>query len=124
MSVKIDRRLNLVIEVEASVGVLHVHSMPIAQATYEMYYRVLNRAMTQIYSDGLSVAMGTRVGMYALLDVARQISVDQLKLVEEGLLPELWRLSNVGMLTPSGWTPIPLVKAIADDLINNEDAKD
>jgi hypothetical protein len=116
--VKIDRRLNLVVSVERDDGPLYVHSAPIGQETFEKYFLVISKAFSAIYAEGLNVYSGPRVAMMILKQIAMDsASWDGVEGVENGLLAEITRLSNVIAPTDKGWTSVPLHDALEREVL-------
>ena len=119
---KIDSKLNLVVEIESETGTLFVHSTPIAREVFEKYFLVISKAYASIISEGLSFVSGPRVAALLL----KKIAVDRGAWegsdgVEVGLMAEIRRLSNVVMPTTSGWKTVPFQDAIDKQMISLDD---
>lgn len=115
----IDRKLNLVIPLERESGVCpHVHSTPITYEVFRTYYRVISRAMCQMMADG-TIGMGDRIILPALEDVAKEMGRwDGPGGVENGLLAEIERRTNV--YAPEGhggWQLVPFAVAVKQGTI-------
>jgi hypothetical protein len=120
---KIDEKLNLVIELEREGGSIWVHSTPIGRETFKRYYLVLAKAFSKIYKEGLDVTSGPRVAAMVVEDVARELGVwDGEGGVEGGLMAEIRRLSNVVVPAARGWATIPLESAINEKRFSEEEA--
>ena len=118
--VTINRRLNLVIPVEQSSGMLYVHSSPIAPDVFEKYYLVISKTFSEIYAQGLNVWAGPRVASLILKDVADKLGTKDD--VEKGLLSEIRRLTNCCVQKESGgWDIVPYQTLFQNKQI---DAKD
>jgi hypothetical protein len=125
---KIDRRLNLVLETEAPDGTpVHVHSVPISRAIWEANYRLITKTVVTLYGDGLAPGAATRVAMLYLKDTAR--SMDDAGLGQPlafnramtALLNEIWRLSNVLMINKSGgWEALPFQEVMDKKLLDDD----
>lgn len=110
---ELNKRLNLVIEVERADGItVFVHHTPIDRTIYEANYFVLLQTLTSMYSAGLREGAVMRVGMLHLMKTAEDMGI--LPTVEKKLLPEFWRLTNVVMPGERGWTTLPFEIAIKD----------
>ncbi len=119
---KIDRKLNLVVPVDRHSGKLYVHSTPISSETFETYALVLAKTFSSIYSEGLGSIAGPRVAAIQLKRIA--LSIDEWEGpegVENGLLQEIIRLSNVVVPDEKGWQTLPLHDALSKDLIEGDD---
>lgn len=117
---KIDEKINLVIEVDGT----HVHSTPIGRETFKRYYLPLAKAFAKIYKEGLDVTAGPRVAAMVLEDVARELGVWEGEGgVENGLMAEIRRGTNV--IIPAekgGWRSIPLDVALNEKRFSEEEA--
>lgn len=118
---KIDRRLNIVIEVtnEEDGVACYVHAAPIAEEVFNANYLLLARVIADLYGQGFTVAMSTRLAKRHMLKVA-----EELGLKEEcaALIAEMHR--NVNVLAPvaAGWDKIPYDEALKTGIIDEEDA--
>ena len=123
MSVTINRKLNLVVPVEVHEGVtVYFHSAPVMNETFETYYKVMAKAFTEIYTSGLSYVSGPRVAAMALKDVSVKMGVwDGPEGVENGLLGEIKRLTNVVMLGDRGWQVIPVADKAVTNVVSEDD---
>lgn len=124
MSLKISAQLNYVIPVQKLDGtVIYVHQQPLMRETFERYYRVLAATYGEIMAGGVGMMVsGPRVAALELRAQARQRTVLGEDDVEEGLLREIRRLSNVIALDPEkGWRPIPVDLALKQNLLDEDD---
>jgi hypothetical protein len=139
---RIDNPLNLVIPVEGNHGVVYVHAMPITRETFDTHHMVIAKTFNAIYDGGLGVASGPRVAAKVLRDIAKEMGVWEGPLgVEQGLMGEIRRLSNViipeggdakldkkkkknapDVWRAPGWTTITMHEAIKRNLLDEEDA--
>jgi len=111
---RIDRRLNLIIPVEREGVDLYVHSMPISREVFERYFLPLTRTYANMYHEGLSVVAGPRVAAMLLRKIAKESGeLAGPEGVEEGLIDEIKRLSNVVIHTGKGWEIVPLQQAFS-----------
>ena len=120
---EIDRKLNLVLTVERADGsIVHVHSTPIRQAVFAQYYKVLAKTFAQIYSGGYGVTAAPRIAAMLLKDVAAEEGGRAG--VQEGLINEIRRVTNVVVLGERGWETLPLDDALKRDLLDEDDASE
>jgi hypothetical protein len=128
---KISRDLNLVLPVDTTSGTVYVHSTPVSRAIFEMYFKVFRKAATETLRDGIegAIQVGPATALLDLKDAAQSIPTRDRRStmwdgpdgVEHGLLPELWRLTNVLAPGPSGWQMVPFQECITRGEILNED---
>lgn len=107
MELSINRRLNIVLQVErADKSVAHVHSVPIASEIFESHATFLMKTMSSMYSDDFSPAVCSRM---AYIRMRELIAADPQRWgnIENTLLAEIWRLTNVIVPTPQGYQTIP-----------------
>jgi|SRR6185312_5787273 len=120
---RISKKLNLVIPVDRDDGsTVYVHSTPIPKELFERKWMVMSRALNMINLVAGGPLAGIRTAVYALRDSARQTGdLDGPDGIEEILLPEIWRLTNV--IVPSGrsWEPMPLADAVREGKLSDED---
>ena len=126
MSVTINRKLNLAIPVEVQPDVTYyVHSVPVAREVYERYYQVFARTFTDIYTKGFSVASGPRVALLMLRDVAKAMNQwDGDEGVQNGLLPEIRRLTNLVMPVNGRWSTVPFEDARSRSILDEDDVSE
>jgi hypothetical protein len=112
---KLDRKLNLVWLLEREEGVVHVHSTPISKAIWDRYYKVISRTyIDMLENGGLWMAqMGVRVARMSLEDTAKTMGVWEGKDgVQQGLMNEITRLTNVIVPLEGSWDSVPMQEAI------------
>jgi hypothetical protein len=117
---RINEKLNLVVEIENDNGeTLYVHSTPIMKETFKKYYLILTKAFNQFYSNEIGVFGAPRVAAMVIEEKAKVDGIwDDVK---NGLINEIHRLTNVVVLTQSGWQIIPLEVALQQKLISEDD---
>jgi len=118
---QINRALNLVVPVETPSGPLYVHSTPIGRAVFEKYYLPISRAYSQMFVL-TSALSGPRVASLLLRDAAKYLNVwDGEDGVEQGLMAEIHRLTNVVMPGPQGWTTVPFEEVKRKQILADDD---
>src|SRR3954465_11092498 len=96
LNLRIDKRLNLVIPIETSIGTVFVHSCPIRREIFEKYFLIISKTFAAIYSEGLNVIAGPRVALMMLKQIAINANAwEGNDGVESGLLNEIRRITNV-----------------------------
>jgi hypothetical protein len=119
---RIDKRLNLVIEVETEQGTVFVHSTPISRDVFERYFLIISKTFAAIISEGLSFISGPRVAALMLKKIATDLGVwEGRDGVNNGLMAEVRRLSNVVMPSERGWQTVPFQDAIDKGLLDESD---
>jgi hypothetical protein len=108
--VKINRRLNLVLSIEGEKGRVHVHSVPISRSVFEDNWLVISRTLSATYMNKLGPVMGPRVAALALRDEAKEMGIWEG--VQNSLLQEIKRLTNVIVPSERGWETLPYGEAI------------
>ena len=123
---QIDKKLNIVIPVERNDGTtIYVHTTPLDYEVFEQYFIVLGKAFSSIFAEGLSVIGGPRVAALMLKKVAIDMGVwDGDGGVQQGLMAEIQRLSNVVAPGPGGWQTLPLYNAQKEGLLTAEEMRE
>jgi hypothetical protein len=122
MALSINRKLNLVIDIEGDQGPMHVHSVPIGRATFERYYYPIARAFAEIYKGQLGVFSGPRVAYLTLREIAQNTETwDGPAGVKNGLVGEIRRLTNVAVPGPAGWQTLMYDDAVKEGRITEDD---
>lgn len=121
---KIDKKLNLVLPLDYAGGSIWVHSTPISREVFERHFYVIAKTFSSIYSGGLGVIAGARVAGMMLKSVATELGQwEGVGGVENGLINEMRRLTNVLMPSPDGkgWATVPFQEAIDKKMIEGDD---
>lgn len=125
---RIDDKTNLVVEVTGKNGLIYFHSMPISRETFKKYYFIMSKTFAKIYSEGINSIAGARVAAMMIEDMAkdnfRSASAnwwDGSDGIQNGLMNEIKRLTNVVVQDGGQWKTFPIHIAIAQKLIDEED---
>jgi hypothetical protein len=111
---QINKRLNLVVEVERGDGmIVHVHSTPVNRQIYERHYTFISKALTSLYADGMAPGACSRIAYLRMKELAEN-EPDRFKNVEQTLFAEIWRLTNVSVPTDRGWEQVPFFELLQD----------
>lgn len=131
---QISKSLNLIIPVELETGTIYVHSMPISTAAFEANWLVISRTFSAITGYGLGAVAGPRVSALLLKQIAESMGVWEDTPAEpgkpskpgiaNGLMKEIFRLTNVLMPGLDGWDTIPFEDAVRRGMIDSEDASE
>jgi hypothetical protein len=104
---KINRKLNLVLDVERADGsVVHVHHTPIPQEVYDAHWELISRTVSGLYMKKMLPTVAVRVGLKALQSMADEMGIREI--ADKDLFPNIWRLTNVILPSERGWVPTPL----------------
>ena len=119
---KIDKRLNLVTDVVTEEGTVFVHSAPISREVFEKYFLVISKTFSAIIGEGLSFISGPRVAALMLKKIATDLGEwEGRDGVNNGLMAEIRRLSNVVMPSETGWRTYPLQDVIDKEMLDESD---
>lgn len=129
---KINRKLNLVIPVDrGDEGTIYVHSTPISREVFERYFLVISKTFAAIYTEGLGIAAGPRVASLLLRKVAEDMGGTDERAraaawedVQNGLMAEIKRLTNVVVSGHGGWTTLPFQEAVDRKMLDPDDASE
>lgn len=136
---KINKRLNLVLpiydpstfEKDEATGKTeeiehvrcHVFSTPLQRETFDRYYMVIGQAFNTIMTKNLEFIGGAKLAYHVVRDIAvKSGEWEGDEGVENGLINEILRLTNVFAPSPRGWTMIPFEDACAGGILDEDDA--
>lgn len=117
---RIDKNLNIVIPVDSTAGVhMFVHSTPVSADVYTTYFDTILGAANRLYAGGV----GPRGAHLMLAKVAKEKGEwDTPGGVQQGLVAEIRRLTNVCAPGPGGWQMVPFDEAVKRGTLDAEDA--
>jgi hypothetical protein len=123
--VRIGRPLNLVQEFETDSGTIYLHSMPLSVEVWRNYFLVLSKTYSQLFAQGIHTIAGPAIARLMLEQIAKIDGVWEGPAgVQQGLLAEIRRLSNVLAPTGAGWDMIPYETALQRGVIDPEAAEE
>ena len=123
---KIDRNLNLVMQVQTEVnGIVHVHSSSVSRSVFEQYYLEIGKVFSQCF-DSINQAhlalSAPQLAYPALKSIAiKEGNWDNAGGVKFGLVNEIIRLTNVLISGKNGWESIPLDVAVKREMLNEDE---
>lgn len=122
-TVRVDRKLNLVFTIEGGdAGTIYVHSTPISRVIFEQFYLPLSKTFSRMYTQGLSFIAGPRIAGMMLKNVAEEMGAwSGPDGVENGLMNEVRRLTNVVMAGANGWDTIPYEQAKNSGMLTEDE---
>lgn len=126
---RIDERLNLVIEVKRDGPPIYVHSMPVSREVFEANFLLVSKAFSAIYSEGLAVVAGPRVAAMMIRHVSTEMGTwEDARTGTAGagkaFMNEIIRLTNVAVPSEKGWETIPYQLALDKKLIDQDEASE
>ena len=122
---RLDTKLNIVVEVEGSEGTIFVHSTPISTEIFEKYFLVISKTFAALITHGLSFVSGPRVAALMLKRIATDMGVwEGDDGVSNGLMAEIRRCSSVLLPSPQGWQMIPYQAAIERGMLDAQDTNE
>jgi hypothetical protein len=122
--IRINRHLNLVIPVTLADGAqVFVHSTPISSDVFDTFFMPIAKTFAAIYSEGLGIVAGPRIADKMLRKVSQDLGVWEGSTgVQNGLIAEMHRLTNVLAAGKKGWEMWPFDEAKTKGLIDKDDA--
>lgn len=132
----INRKLNLVVSIDRGEGEapLSVHAAPIILEAYKTYFMVLAKTFSTMMNERLTNVSGPATAALMLEQIAKTTmrapgvswweDMGAVAGVENGLMAEIRRLSNVIAPLPdgAGWAATPLQIALDEGIIDVEEA--
>jgi len=124
--VKIDRNLNLVMQVQTGRnGLVYIHSASISRSVFEQFYLELGKVFSQCF-DSINQAhlalSAPQLAYPALKSLAIKAgNWDGNGGVKFGLINEIVRLTNVIMSTEKGWETIPFDVAVKREILDEDE---
>lgn len=118
MTATISRRLNLVLPpFETKEGTAYVHSIPVGRSVFEGCFRSMSRALSMIIGES-NPLIGVSVAKLYLQSAAEWVSDAEVKKVSGTLIPEIRRLTNVGVVGKNN--VLPYVVACQQGLLDED----
>ena len=117
---RLNRKLNLVLDIETGDGIVHIHSMPISREVFEDNFLPISRAFTAVYSNSLGPVTGPRVAALLLRQEAQTLGVWEK--TQQSLMAEIYRLTNVVAPGPNGWETMPFDVAKKRGVLDDDEA--
>lgn len=124
---KIDRKLNFILEVERDEGKAFVYATPLHRLVFEKYFEVITETQNKMMEKGPEwlLRMGPLVAKLMLKKVAEEAGIwGGMEGVERGVLAEIRRTTSVLMPTDAGWDAVPLQHALDTKFFEPEDAEE
>ena len=116
---KINKSLNLVIPFNLNGVDIFIHSTPLSHEVFELYFEPMGIALSRIYATGNHIA-GPKIAALQLKKEAKKLG--ELESVNNGLFPEIRRLTNLVIPSNNGWETIPYQAGLSRGDINAEEA--
>ena len=123
---KIDRNLNLVMQVQTEKnGLIYIHSSSISRSVFEQFYLELGKVFSQCF-DSVNQAhlalSAPQLAYPALKSIAQKAgNWDGAGGVKFGLINEIIRLTNVVFAGENGWESIPLDTAVKREILDEDE---
>lgn len=118
---KINKNLHFVVPAESDEENVFFHSSPILLETFKRYHFVMAATFNRILAGGLEL-VGPKIAAMTLEEIARETGRWEGKEgVENGLMEEITRLTNVLCLTEKGWEALPVKIAIEREFVDEMD---
>jgi len=123
---KIDRNLNLVMQVQtANNGLVYIHSASIGRSVFEQFYLELGKVFSQCF-DSVNQAhlalSAPQLAYPALKSIAQKAgNWDGAGGVKFGLVNEIVRLTNVLVATENGWETLPFDVAVKREILDEDE---
>jgi hypothetical protein len=110
---KINQSLNLVVPADSEEGKIYFHSMPLHREVFQKYHFVMCATFTRLLTNGMELT-GAKIAAMTLEDVAKEQGKWEGKEgVQNGLMAEITRLTNVLCLTEMGWESLDVETAVS-----------
>ena len=123
---KIDRNLNLVMQVQTDGnGTVYIHSASISRSVFEQFYLELGKVFSQCF-DSINQAhlalSAPQLAYPALKSIATKAgNWDGAGGVKFGLINEIVRLTNILVSTEKGWETLPFDIAVKREIFDEDE---
>lgn len=119
---RISRQLNIVVPIARDGVAIYVHAAPISRETFEAYYRPIARAYAAMFAEKFTIYSAPRIAKLLVRDSAQELGMwEGPNGVEQGLFPEIRRLSNVVMPGAKGWVTLPFDDAVSSKQLDDDE---
>jgi hypothetical protein len=117
----LDKRLNLVLEVERDdKSIVYVHSSPISRNLWKTHYTFLSMSINSLYADGFPPSTCVRIIYNRMLEIAED-NKERFGDLQKTLFAEIWRLTNVLVPSDQGFETVAFYNAMRDENILDQD---
>jgi hypothetical protein len=122
MSMKINRKMNLVIPVETGDVTYHVHSEPLSQEMFDEYFVLIAQTFNELFSRGLAAMTGPRVAakMLKRLSVLEESEPGKPG-IGAGAVAIMNEIRRLTMVIGAQGGPVLLEDAVRAGIIDGED---
>lgn len=123
---KIDRKLNIVFEVETAAGATaHICSTPVNEMVFDKFCLIMAKAYGMLIREGTVVVTGPRIAARIVKKIAEQEGTwEGADGVQLGLHQEIRRLTQVMYAGKGGWETLPLDDAQRMGILDSEACAD
>lgn len=119
---EVNKDLNLVVPIDRGDVTVYAYSVPISRQVFESYHSVLAKAFSELTEGGISVVASLATARLALRDAAIAKGAWEGKGgVQDGLMREIRRLTQVYVPTDDGWDTMLLDDAAKRSLMDEDE---
>ena len=118
---RINKSLNLVLPVEIDGVDCWIHSTPISLDVFEKYFEPMSLALSTMYAQGNHIA-APKIAAMMLKKVAKRLGEwEGADGVQNGLINEIKRLTNLVIPGINGWETLPYYVAVQQNRLTADD---
>ena len=123
--ITINKQLNLVLSLPRGNTFIYVYSTPISREVFDANFMIISKVFTELYISGLGLSAAPRIAAKMLKKIAtEEKSWDGPEGVQNTLMQEIFRLTNVFLPADKGWESIPLHTAIVQKQIDDDELEE
>jgi hypothetical protein len=121
----INKQLNLVLSLPRGNTFIYVYSTPISKEVFDANFLIISKTFTELYTQGLGLSAAPRIAAKMMRKIALEDNIwDGPEGVQNVLMQEIFRLTNVFLPGERGWESIPLHTAIVQKQIDDDEMEE
>jgi hypothetical protein len=123
--ITINKQLNLVLPLPRGNTFIYVYSTPISREVFDANFMIISKVFTELYTQGLGLSAAPRIAAKMLKKIAIEEGTwDGPEGIQNTLMQEIYRLTNVFLPGDKGWENMPLHTAMVQKQIDDDEVEE
>jgi hypothetical protein len=123
--ITINKQLNLVLPLPRGNTFIYVYSTPISREVFDANFMIISKVFTELYTQGLGLSAAPRIAAKMMKKIAmEENSWDGPEGVQNTLIQEIYRLTNVFLPAEKGWETMPFHTAVVQKQLDEDEIEE